>query len=140
MAYAYDVYSKLAVVLIRSEGSEWTATDILDSAAEIVSDDRFRPGFDWVYDLRMVRRTVIGLEEMDCILEQFEEYRASGRVDRGSASVIVSKREEELHFTPTLYKHHADRPDELFEVVATMEEARQYLGREEADWIAALDS
>jgi hypothetical protein len=140
VAYTCDIYPDLEVVLIRSDGPEWSATDILDSAADIVSDDRFRPGFDWIYDLRTVRRTVIGLTEMDRILKQFEDYRASGRVDSSSASVVVSAREDELHFTPTLYKHRADRPDALFEVVATMKEARQSLGVEKAAWNAVLNS
>jgi len=140
VAYTYDIYPEIGILLIRSEGDEWTSADILDSAAEVVSDDRMNPDVDWVYDLRSVQRTIIGVEDMECILDRFAAYRAEGRVDGDSASVIVSRREDALHFTPTLYKHRADRPEDLFEVVETMEAARQYLEIRKADWDAALET
>ncbi|WP_251921445.1 hypothetical protein [Salinibacter ruber] len=77
-------------------------------------------------------------EDMECILERFSTYRAEGRVASSSASVIVRTEDVNLHLTPTFYKHRAGRPEELFEVVQTLEAARQYLGIQTADWDAAL--
>ncbi|WP_263785345.1 hypothetical protein [Salinibacter grassmerensis] len=139
MAYTYDLYPEIGILLIRNEGDLWAGRDILGSAREVVSDERMDPGLDWIYDLRSVQEVVIGVEDMEHILERFSTYRAEGRVASSSASVIVRTEDVNLHLTPTLYKHRADRPDELFETVKTMETARQYLGIQKADWDAALE-
>ncbi|MCS3755380.1 hypothetical protein [Salinibacter ruber] len=138
MAYTYDLHPEIGILLIRNAGDTWTGEDILASAGAVVSDERMEPSLDWVYDLRTVQEAIIGVEDMECILERFSTYRAEGRVASSSASVIVRTEDVNLHLTPTLYKHRAGRPEELFEVVQTLEAARQYLGIQTADWDAAL--
>lgn len=130
MAYTYDINSTHGLVIIRNASSKWTGPDILESADEIIRDDRFAPDYDWVYDLRFVHETVISVVEMEQIVERFRLYREDGFVDPESRSVIVGS-QEDLHHTGTLYQKRSGRPDELFVTVETMEEARQWLGIDE---------
>lgn len=95
MRYTYDIYPQIGILLIRSEGVRWTADDILESAAEVVSDERMDPGLDWVYDLRSVRETVIGMEGVERILDRFSTYRAEGRV-RAAVRPSLSGRERTI--------------------------------------------
>ena len=72
VAYRYDIHPSHGLVVIRGEGAKWTGQDILKSAAEVVADEPFAPGFDWIYDLRYVHQTGITVEEVEGIVERFQ--------------------------------------------------------------------
>lgn len=127
MAYTYEVNATYGFVIIRNASSKWTGRDMLASADEIVSDDRFTPDCDWVYDLRFVHNTVVSVVQMEQVIERFRLYRDDGLVNEDSRSVIVGAGED-LRHTGALYQKRAGRPDELFTVVETIEEARRWLG------------
>jgi hypothetical protein len=130
VAYTYNINPTHGLVIIRNASSEWTGEDILESAGDIVGDDRFAPDYDWVYDLRFVHNTAISVVEMEQIVERFRLYREDGLVDPDSRSVIVGS-QDDLHHTGLLYQKRSGRPDELFVTVETMEEARRWLGIDE---------
>lgn len=130
MAYTYEFNAPHGLVIIRNASSKWTGTDILESAEEIVADDRFAPDYDWLYDLRFVHNIVISVVEMEQVIERFRLFREDGLVDPGTRSVIVGA-DEDLYHTGTLYQKRSDRPDDLFTVVETIEEARKWLGIDE---------
>lgn len=129
MSYVYDFNSSHGFVIIRGTGHRWTGADILDSAEEIVSDDRFAPGYDWVYDVRSAQVTVIGPEDMERVVDLFRTYRKEGRVNSDSRSVIITG-EESIRMTGVLYKYRSNRSDDQFAIVDTLEEARRWLGIE----------
>ncbi len=129
MAYRYNLHPPHGLVVIRGEGAKWTGEDILESANEIVSDEQFAPGFDWIYDMRYVHQTVITVEEMEQIVERFRVLREKGRVDPDGNSVIVGT-DEDIHFTGTLYQYKSNRTEHQFQIVDTMEEALRWLGVE----------
>lgn len=129
MSYTYDLNSEHGLVVIRVTDHRWTGADLLDSAEEVVSDDQFAPGYDWVYDARSVRVTVIGPEDMERVVDRFRTYREEGRVDSDSRSVIITG-EENIQMTGVLYKYRSNRSDNQFEIVDTLEEARRWLGIE----------
>ncbi len=130
MAYTYEFNSTHGLVIIRNASSKWTGTDILESAEEIVADDRFAPDYDWLYDLRFVHNIVISVVEMEQVIERFRLFREDGLVDPGARSVIVGA-DEDLRHTGALYQKRSDRPDDLFAVVETVKEARKWLGIDE---------
>lgn len=130
VAYDYDLHPQHGLVLIRGAGPKWTGRDILESAEEIVTDDRFSPGYDWVYDVRFVHQTVITTDEMERIVEQFRLYQEKGQVASTSRSVIVGT-DDDLRFSGTLYQHKRNRPDDQFTIVHTLEEAWDWLGIED---------
>lgn len=129
MAYRYDLHPSHGLVVIRAQGAKWTGEDILESADEIVADDRFGPDYDWIYDVRYVHHTVIDVEEMERIVDQFRTFREKGQVDPNSNSVIVGS-DDDVHFTGTLYQYKSNRTEEQFRIVDTMEEALRWLGVE----------
>ena len=129
MAYDYEIHPQHGLVLIRGVGVKWTGRDILESAEAIVADDDFAPGYDWVYDVRSVHQTVMTSDEMDRIVERFRTYQETGQVDAESCSVIVGT-DKDLHFSGTLYQHKANRPDDQFTIVPTLDDAWEWLGVE----------
>lgn len=129
MAYTYTLNSTHRLVIIRNASSKWTGTDILESAEEIVTDDGFAPNYDWAYDLRFVNSTVISVVQMERMVERFRVFRERGLVDAESRTVIVGTGQD-LEYTGALYQKKADRPDDRFAIVQTIEEARQWLGLE----------
>ena len=139
MAYTYEFNTTYGLVIIRNASSKWTGKDMLQSAEEIVADDRFEPDYDWVYDLRFIHNTVISVVEMEQIIERFRLYREDDLVDPDSRSVIVGT-DEDLYHTGRLYQKRSERSDELFVVVETIEEARRWLGIDEpASEIGLMD-
>lgn len=129
MPYDYDVHPTEGFVLIRGVGAKWTGEDILESAEEVVADDRFAPDYDWLYDMRFVHQTVITTGEMEQIVDLFQEFQDAGKVDSDSQSVIVGA-DENLRFSGTLYQYKADRSEGQLEIVDTLDEALDWLGLE----------
>lgn len=129
MAYRYHLHPPHGLVVIRGEGAKWTGEDILESADEVVTDDQFAPDYDWIYDMRYVHHTVIGVEEMERIVDQFRVFREKKWVDPETHSVIVGS-DDDLHFTGTLYQYRSNRTERQFQIVDTMEEALRWLGVE----------
>lgn len=129
MAYTYDFNSTYGLVVIRNASSKWTGLDMLESREEVIADDRFEPDYDWIYDLRFVHATVISVVELEQIVERFRLYRDDDLVAETSRSVLVGT-DEDLQYVGSLYKQKASRPDELFAIVETIEEARNWLGIE----------
>jgi hypothetical protein len=129
VAYRYHLHPSHNLVVIRGKGAKWTGEDILKSADEIVADDQFTPGYDWIYDVRYVHHTVIDVEGMERIVDQFRIFREKGQVDPNGNSVIVGS-DEDVHFTGTLYRYKSNRTERQFQIVDTMEEALRWLGVE----------
>jgi len=127
VSYTYEIIADYDLVLIRSTGIRWTGRDLLESGEEIVADEQFVPDYDWLYDVRSVHQTVITTDEMQRVVERFRTYRAEGRVDPDSRSVIVGM-DEDLRASGLLYQHKAGRADDQLAIVDTLEEARQWLG------------
>lgn len=129
VAYRYHLHPSHSLVVIRGKGAKWTGEDILESADEVVSDEQFAPGYDWIYDMRYVHHTVIDVEEMERIVDTFRVFREREQVDPDSNSVIVGS-DDDLHFTGTLYQYKSNRTERQFQIVDTMEEALRWLGVE----------
>jgi hypothetical protein len=129
VAYTYDVNSTYGFVVIRNASSKWTGADVLESGEEVAADDRVEPGYDRIFDLRFIHATVVTVVEMEQIVEQARLCRKDGLLGETSRAVLVGT-DEDLRYAGDLYRRKADRPDALFNVVETMEEARRWLGIE----------
>ena len=127
MAYTYEFNASHGLVIIRNASSKWTGKDILKSAEEVIADEGFEPDYDWVYDLRFIRDTVVSVVEMEQIVERFRLFRDDGLVAPDRRSVFVGT-DEDLRHTAALYQKRSSQPDGLMAVVETLEEARQWLG------------
>lgn len=125
--YNYDVHSQCGFVLVRCVDSRWTGRDVVESVGTIVTDDRFAPDYDWIYDMRFVHETVITTAGMNGIVEQVHRLEQSGQVDPDSRAAIVGT-DDNLRFTGALYQQKADRPEGQLAVVDTLDEALNWLG------------
>jgi len=99
---------------------------MLDSAEEVVEDDRFAPDYDWIYDLRLVHSTVISVVELERIVKRFRAFRERGLVAGNHTSIFVGT-DDDLTHAVALFQKRSDRPDDRFAVVETPEDARRRL-------------
>lgn len=129
MAYTYDLNPTHGLVLLRNASSKWTGRDVLQSADDVIDDDRFAADYDWVYDLRFAHSVVITVVELEQIVERFRLYRDDDLVAGESRSVIVGE-DDDLKYAGRLYQQKAGLPDHRFAAVDTLEAARRWLGLE----------
>jgi hypothetical protein len=134
MAHTYRVNPIRALVVVTG-GRRWSGEDLVESRWDVVRTPDFEPAFDWVYDLRRVRRVAFPPRQMERAVEQFHTLRDEGWVDCSSRSVLVG-RIEDVRVTGELYYRKVDCPSVQFRITHTLDAAYRWLDHGRVEEVA----
>jgi len=122
MAYRYEIHAETRVGLVIGSG-RLSGTEITDACVAMVTDARWRPDYDEVWDLNAAEVDV-SPDELDRLVDSAHTY-AERIGDNRCVFVTIRESVKPLLF---LFARLTADLDRTYQIVATLDEAVAWLG------------